>query len=226
LDERSDVFSLGGILYALLTLRPPAEGKDVSEVLNKVLFGDITAPVEVARRKKLPHLANGSVPEALSAVAMKALAVQRRERYPDVAAFEADIAAYQGGFATSAQNARPLTLVRLFIQRHKTLAAAVSIVVLLTVAFITQLIKSEGLAQANAAEARQNARQAAEESRKAIAEAEKAIAVSGFLTSMFDDANPLVRHGRLMGANAKTGPGMTARDMLDRGVEILQGSLK
>jgi serine/threonine protein kinase len=29
LDERSDIFSLGGILYCILTLRPPVEGKDV-----------------------------------------------------------------------------------------------------------------------------------------------------------------------------------------------------
>lgn len=36
LDARSDVFSLGGILYAILTLRPPVEGKTVQEVLAKV----------------------------------------------------------------------------------------------------------------------------------------------------------------------------------------------
>ena len=44
LDERSDIFSLGSILYAILTLRPPVEGKTAQEVLEKVTRGEITPP--------------------------------------------------------------------------------------------------------------------------------------------------------------------------------------
>jgi serine/threonine protein kinase len=41
LDQRSDIFSLGAILYAILTLHPPVEGKSVGEVLRKISSGQI-----------------------------------------------------------------------------------------------------------------------------------------------------------------------------------------
>ena len=44
MDARSDIFSLGGVLYAILTLRPPVEGKTLDEVLQKVIDGSITPP--------------------------------------------------------------------------------------------------------------------------------------------------------------------------------------
>jgi len=47
LDERSDLFSLGGILYAILTLRPPVEGQALDEVLNRITSGEITDPSQL-----------------------------------------------------------------------------------------------------------------------------------------------------------------------------------
>lgn len=149
MDARSDIFSLGGILYAILTLRPPVDGKDVWEVLEKVRMGNITpltafgattgkgnATVkgEVVEAKKiapLPHLPGGRVPPALSAVAMKALTLERWKRYQNVAAFSADIEKYQGGFATSAENAGAWKQLVLLMRRHKAAsmgAAAVMII--------------------------------------------------------------------------------------------------
>ena len=170
LDGRSDIFSLGGMLYALLTLRPPVEGDSLKEILSKVQRGDITPPAafnagsstrhvhrkpggEMVAPKHLAsllHLPGGRVPAALSAVAMKALTVNREQRYPDVAALVADIAAFQGGFATDAENANALTLVRLFVYRHKALTAAASLMVLLSVGFVFKVMASERKAQRSA----------------------------------------------------------------------------
>ena len=157
LDERSDVYSLGGVLYALLALRPPVEGKDVNELLGKVLHGDITAPTQATRGTRLPHLPDGVVPEALSAVCMKALRVRRRDRYQTVAEFAHDIAAYQGGFATSAENANALTLLRLFIHRHKALTAAAMLMALVSAGFVFKVMSSERKAKDNAEAAQRNA---------------------------------------------------------------------
>ncbi len=148
MDARSDIFSLGGILYAILTLRPPVEGNDVHEVLAKVATADITAPTTfgtstggrqpqaksniVAARmiKPLPHLKGGRVPVALSAVAMKALTLDKAQRYQNVAAFSEDIEAYQNGFATSAEQAGAWTQALLFIKRHRTASVGASLVLL------------------------------------------------------------------------------------------------
>jgi serine/threonine protein kinase len=147
-DERSDIFSLGGILYAILTLRPPVEGKDVWEVLEKVSTADITAPttfgtttgkgkpqskaevLEARLIKPLPHLKGGRVPAALSAVAMKALSLDKAERYQHVAALSEDLEAYQSGFATSAEQAGAWTQLQLFIKRHRSATVGAALVLL------------------------------------------------------------------------------------------------
>ncbi|HRH97821.1 MAG TPA: protein kinase [Prosthecobacter sp.] len=148
MDARSDIFSLGGILYAILTLRPPVEGNDVHEVLAKVATADITAPTTfgtstggrqpqaksniVAARliKPLPHLRGGRVPAALSAVAMKALTLDKAQRYQNVAAFSEDIEAYQNGFATTAEQAGAWKQALLFIRRHRAASVGATLVIL------------------------------------------------------------------------------------------------
>ena len=149
MDARSDIFSLGGILYAILTLHPPVEGKDVREVLEKVSTANITAPAtfvattskgkpivkgEVLEPNKvlsLQHCPGGRVPPAISAVAMKALRLEKERRYQNVAAFSADIEKYQSGFATSAEQAGALKQIKLLMLRHKaaTIGAAAVLIV-------------------------------------------------------------------------------------------------
>ncbi len=148
MDPRSDIFSLGGILYCILTLRPPVEGKDVWEVLEKVQMANITAPttfgvtgkskpmakgevLEAQKIKPLPHVPAGRVPPALSAVAMKALTLDKTRRYQGIAAFSADIEKYQGGFATSAENAGLGRQMLLAVKRHK--AASIGLAAVLVV---------------------------------------------------------------------------------------------
>lgn len=149
MDARSDIFSLGGILYCILTLRPPVEGKTLKEVLDKVATGRITPPsthgtttskgkagtkgavLEANKISPLPHMPGGKVPGALSAVAMKALTLSVTKRYQSVAAFSADVEKYQSGFATSAENAGAWKQFTLLIKRNK--AAAFGIAAVLVV---------------------------------------------------------------------------------------------
>ncbi|MGV3659279.1 MAG: protein kinase domain-containing protein [Prosthecobacter sp.] len=149
LDARSDIFSLGGILYAILTLRPPVEGDTLEEVLEKVRMGSIASPsafgttregtkqvkgavLEARKIMPLPHVDTGKVPPALSAVAMKALRLDKAKRYQSVAEFSADIEAYQGGFATTAEQAGLGKQLVLLIRRNKgifTTAAAAWLII-------------------------------------------------------------------------------------------------
>ncbi|MFM8984067.1 MAG: FHA domain-containing serine/threonine-protein kinase, partial [Spartobacteria bacterium] len=124
LDETSDIYSLGGILYALLTLRPPVEGKTVDEVLTRVKSGQITPMTTTHRGRAVrepgaPAPMERRIPEALQAVTMKALASLQQHRYPRVEDLAKDIEAYQSGFATKAENASALRQIVLLVKRHK-----------------------------------------------------------------------------------------------------------
>ena len=103
-SERSDIYSLGAILYSMLTLHTPATGKTISETLRRIADGDITPPSDYNRkppresgRAILPHCPGGQVPTFLSDVAMKALAVDLAIRYQTVTDLQADIEDYQNG---------------------------------------------------------------------------------------------------------------------------------
>ena len=137
LDTRSDIYSLGGILYAILTLRPPVDGSTLTEVLGNVKSG-VLSPMGTATRMAKgiggrPEPMTVAVPAALQAVTLKAMATDRSKRYTSVELFAEDIESYQNGFATSAESAGLLRRARLWVARNRTLAAsAAALLVLLS----------------------------------------------------------------------------------------------
>jgi TonB family protein len=71
-DQRSDIYSLGTVLFEMLTGRKLFQGDSDLNVLEKVRAGDVA----------LPSSLNPDVPPALDAAALKALARDPDERYP------------------------------------------------------------------------------------------------------------------------------------------------
>ncbi len=141
LDIRTDVYALGAILHHLLTLRPPIEGDDAQDVLRKAAHGEWEpARKTTAGKKRLPHLPGGKVPDALSAVAQKAMANRAEDRYQNVPDFQADIEAYQNGFATTAEKAGVGKQAFLLFKRRRFLLAGLAAAILLFVVALSTIL--------------------------------------------------------------------------------------
>jgi serine/threonine protein kinase len=134
LDQRSDIYSLGAILFQILALRMPIEGDDASDVVAKVARGDVnTSVIATVGARRLPHLPGGRVPESLNAVVMKAMAVEQSARYQSVSELQRDIEAFQTGFATSAEQASLGKQFVLLVKRHKAaFGAALAVWIIVT----------------------------------------------------------------------------------------------
>jgi tetratricopeptide (TPR) repeat protein len=133
LDERTDVYALGAILYTMLTLRAPVQGKDQDEMIEKAAKGELR-PIAETDPSMLRHLPGNSIPESLAAVATKALSFRPERRYPHVKDLQADIEAYQNGFATVAEKAGAWRQAVLLIRRHRGAATAIAAISILLLA--------------------------------------------------------------------------------------------
>jgi len=129
INERTDTFALGGILYSMLTLHPPFSGKTNEEVMQKAIAGTIIPPTTYNRPANrsdatgisiLPHCQDGRIPETLAGIAMKALARAPSQRYQTVSALADDIKAYEAGFAASFEEKTLLRQLALLVKRRKT----------------------------------------------------------------------------------------------------------
>jgi serine/threonine protein kinase/Leucine-rich repeat (LRR) protein len=140
LDARSDIYALGAILYNILTLAPHLDGDDPQAVLKLVKAGH-TTPLKLT--KKYPHLPGSQIPPSLAAVVRKAMAPAQEARYQNVAELQADLAAYQNGFATSAERAGFWKQTQLFLRRNKAAAVTALVLFAIVVAF-TLKVFAEG----------------------------------------------------------------------------------
>lgn len=73
IDKRADIFSLGAILYAILTTKPPYQGQSYLDILRQACVADIVPPQERCPFVKLPR--------GLCAVAMKAMRKNPEDRF-------------------------------------------------------------------------------------------------------------------------------------------------
>jgi eukaryotic-like serine/threonine-protein kinase len=92
IDERTDIFLLGGVLYELLTGQPPYVGSTVVDVVRQAQRANIPAPELIAPER--------NVPAPLSRIVMKCLLRDPAQRYPTVLQLKADVENFLKGGAS------------------------------------------------------------------------------------------------------------------------------
>ena len=83
IDERSDIYSLGAVLYETLTLERPFTGDTLGAVLGAVIAGALVPPRERAPAREIPA--------RLEAVVLRAMARDPAERHATVLELQADV---------------------------------------------------------------------------------------------------------------------------------------
>lgn len=119
LDPRSDIYSLGGILYKLLTNQQPIEKGNIKEILDRVINNKIIPPQQ--------HLS--SIPAPLAAIAMKALAKRREDRYSSALLLADDVEAWMGDEPVSCFKDPWQVKARRWIKKHRTTVTSVCVAV-------------------------------------------------------------------------------------------------
>ncbi|MBN1758473.1 MAG: protein kinase [Chitinispirillaceae bacterium] len=108
-DHRSDICSLGIMLYEMLTFKNPyLDQRNLHQTTMNVMEANPIPP-----RKLVPWL-----PVEIEAITLKAMSRDAVDRYQSMAAFKADINRYQRGDPVEARPPSKVAKVRRFIKQH------------------------------------------------------------------------------------------------------------
>lgn len=122
-DVRGDVYSLGAVLYRMLTLRHPFEGKSYADTARCIETGDIRGP----------RVFNSNLSRDTEAVCLLALDSDPAKRYQTVSEFAADLANAAENRPLLRKSAGLWSECRRWVRRRPAIAVALGASLIITI---------------------------------------------------------------------------------------------
>jgi serine/threonine protein kinase/tetratricopeptide (TPR) repeat protein len=225
-----DIYSLGAILYTLLTGHPPFQGVDPLDTLHQVRHQDPTPPRQLNRH----------VDRDLESICLKCLEKEPGKRYGSAEALGRDLERWQEGRPVHARPVRPVDRVWRWCKRNRVLAGLSAAVMVLVVGGIIGL--SAGvilLTNANEretslrvdAEAKEREASEAKESAQrneqtALQKQREAFEFANLLRSLFLAADSFGLQASTFPKAKEMGAAVTARQILEFGAKKGKDEIK
>jgi formylglycine-generating enzyme required for sulfatase activity len=125
LDERADVYSIGAMLYELLTGQAPYATPGLRKPAYRILDDVVYGPP-----RRIEEIQKG-VPAELVAIAERAMARERSKRYAHTTELADEVRAYLAQRTVKAYRTGALVEMRLWVRRNRPLAASLAAALLL-----------------------------------------------------------------------------------------------